>query len=246
MVVDYLHYDRDRQHMKLRVHIMGLLARKDTSDYRRQMDTAVLDLPFRGRWRVENSPARKIPSHGTTLFGLSHAIDFVAVDCNGRSAPWRWRSAVATEAPESFLGFGAPILAPVDGAVVGVHDGEIDHVGRRSQLTLIPYALGQPKRIRAGIDAVAGNRVVIALGETGPFVVLAHLRNGSIPVTVGRRVVAGETVGACGNSGNSTEPHLHLQVSDSTDWTCARGVPLAFRSPAGRTWVPDESEIVVV
>lgn len=53
--------------------------------YARPMDAVVLDLPFRGRWRTEMSPARRIPSHGTTFFGTSHAIDFVAVDEDRKS-----------------------------------------------------------------------------------------------------------------------------------------------------------------
>ena len=43
------------------------------------------------------------------------------------------------------------------------------------------------------------------------------------------------------NSGNSTEPHVHVQVTDSTDWQRARGVPLAFRGRDGTVWVPGES-----
>ncbi|WP_245580131.1 M23 family metallopeptidase [Arthrobacter castelli] len=56
----------------------------------------------------------------------------------------------------------------------------------------------------------------------------------------------GERVGQCGNSGNSTEPHVHVQVSDSTDWKRSRGVPLAFRDPRGKVWVPNEGEVVNV
>ena len=206
----------------------------------------VLHLPFRGRWRVENSPARRVPSHGTRLFGVSHAIDFVGVDAQGRSAPRRWRSVLSPEPSETFVGFGQPILAPVAGAVFETHDGQPDHAGRRSQLTLLPYMLGQAARVRAGVDAVAGNRVVIAVAARGPFVVLAHLRRGSLSVSVGDQVSIGQRVGACGNSGNSTEPHLHVQVSDTTDWPRAVGVPLTFQRPGGGTWVPAESEIVVV
>jgi len=92
--------------------------------------------------------------------------------------------------------------------------------------------------------------VVVALSPAGPFVALVHLRRGSVSVRPGDRVDAGDQVGQCGNSGNSTEPHVHVQVTDSTDWLTARGVPLAFRrSGAGANdpdarWLPQESEIV--
>ena len=62
---------------------------------------------------------------------------------------------------------------------------------------------------------------------------------------VGDRVPEGTVVGACGNSGNSTQPHLHVQATDSTDWDRARGLPIAFRSTSAPT-LPEESEIVLI
>lgn len=73
---------------------------------------------------------------------------------------------------------------------------------------------------------------------------LAHLRRGSVQVSVGDSVTAGQQLTECGNSGNSTEPHVHVQVSDSTDRNQANGVPLAFRHPGERVWIPRNSEIV--
>ena len=207
-------------------------------------DAVVLEYPFHGRWKVENSPARRVPSHGTYAFGTSHAIDFVAVSSLGESAPRTWHTLVASEPAGIFLGFGQPILAPLAGTVVAVHDDEPDHDGRRSLLTLAPYMAGQAGRIRAGVGAVAGNHVVIAARPGGPYVLLAHLRESTLQVRPGQSVKAGQLVGQCGNSGNSTEPHVHIQVSDSTDWNKARGVPLAFRGHDGSVRVPGEGEIV--
>jgi murein DD-endopeptidase MepM/ murein hydrolase activator NlpD len=95
-----------------------------------------------------------------------------------------------------------------------------------------------------GAAALAGNWVAIVAGSAGPFVLLAHLRNGSLRVQPGQMVETGDVIGECGNSGNSTEPHLHLQVSDSTEWIHANGLPLAFRSRRGDVWVPANGEIV--
>ena len=142
------------------------------------------------------------------------------------------------------------MLAPIDGTVVAVHDGEPDHEARRSQLALVPYALGQAGRVRGGPAAIAGNHVVVAPTPDGPFVLLAHLRSGTVGVRVGDVVTAGVEVGRCGNSGNSTQPHVHVQATDSLDWPRARGLPIAFRRPADRggggAWVPGESEIFEV
>ena len=212
--------------------------------------TIVLDLPFRGRWMARNSPARRVPSHGTHALGSTYAIDFIAVDGHGRSAPATWRTLLSTEPPEAFTGFGRPILAPVAGTVVVAHDGEDDHEARRSQFALLPYALGQAGRLREGMSAIAGNHVVLALGSRGPFVALVHLRRGTVRVAVGDAVAAGDPLGECGNSGNSTQPHVHVQASDSLDWSSARGVPIAFRfrrprRPDGLAiGLPEESEIV--
>ncbi|MER2134704.1 MAG: M23 family metallopeptidase [Arthrobacter sp.] len=210
------------------------------------MDPLLLDLPFTGRWRVQNSPANRVPSHGTHLLGTTYAIDFVAVDARGRSAPPSFRAVFGTEAPEGFAGFGVPVLAPVAGTVAAVHDGEPDHEARRSPLALARYALTQGERIRRGPPGIAGNFVVLATGSgsEAAFILLAHLRHGSTAVAVGDPVTPGMQLGECGNSGNSTEPHVHVQASDSMDWDRARGLPLAFRNPeTGAPWLPRNADV---
>ena len=83
----------------------------------------------------------------------------------------------------------------------------------------------QAKRARGGAGALAGNHVIIQR-DGGGYVVLAHLRTGSIRVEDGERVAVGRELGQCGNSGNSTQPHVHVQVMDSPDPFTARGLPL--------------------
>lgn len=189
----------------------------------------VLALPFRGRWLAQMSPARRVPSHGTHLFATTYAIDFVAVHGRRTANAVDWRTVLSVEPPERFVGYGQPILAPAPGRVAAVHDGEPDHAARRSPLALIPYALTQASRVRQGPAAIAGNHVILEL-DGGVFVLLAHLRAGSIQVAPGDRVVIGQQLAACGNSGNSTQPHLHIQAMDSIDPYRAHGLPLAFRS----------------
>jgi murein DD-endopeptidase MepM/ murein hydrolase activator NlpD len=190
----------------------------------------VLALPFTQSWRAVTTPARRVPSHGTHFGGQTYAFDFVAVDERGRSTDVRdWRSFVAAEPVDRFFGFGLPILAPAKGQVVAVHDGEPDLTARRSPVTALPYLLTQGSRLRRGFQAVVGNHVIVELEEPGSYVLLAHLRKGTVRVRPGDRIATGQAVGACGNSGNSTQPHLHLQVMDSVDLVHARGLPVAFR-----------------
>lgn len=189
-----------------------------------------IPLPVTGRWAVENSPARRVPSHGTDRFGLRHAIDLVGVDDQHRSAPTApRRPLVGSEPPELFVAFGRPVLSPVDAVVAAVHDGEPDHQARRSPPGLLSYMLGQGGRLRQGLTAIAGNHVLLRDTTTGLVVTLVHLRRGSVRVSPGDRLRPGDEIGACGNSGNSTQPHVHLQVTDTADLETARGVPVLYR-----------------
>ena len=186
-------------------------------------------LLLEGEWLTDVSPTRRVPSHGTDLFGTTYAFDFLAVDDGGRSAPARsLRTVLATEPPELFYAFGRLLYSPVAGTVVSVHDGEPDHEARRSILTLIPYGVSQPRRIRQGLTAVLGNHVIIQVAESPYYVGLVHLQRGSVQVSPGEWVCAGDQIGRCGNSGNSTQPHLHIQAMDSPDPYAAKGVPLRF------------------
>ena len=87
----------------------------------RLLSTMDLAYPFEGRWLTQNSPANRVPSHGTALFATTFAIDFVPVNEAGRTAPITLGSLLRPEPAERFPGFGRPILAPVRGVVVGEH-----------------------------------------------------------------------------------------------------------------------------
>lgn len=201
--------------------------------------TLALAYPFTGRWQVRNSPANRVPSHGTSLFATTHAIDFVPVDPRMRSAPFTLRALVGTEPPELFVGFGLPILAPVAGTVVAAHDGEPDHDASRG-LASVGYALTQRRRAMQGWAALAGNHVLIEVG-VGVVVAVCHLRRGSLTVVSGQHVQSGSPLGQCGNSGNSTEPHVHLQAMTDRDPDRAAGLPISF--PDG---VPRNGTVVTI
>jgi murein DD-endopeptidase MepM/ murein hydrolase activator NlpD len=78
-----------------------------------------------------------------------------------------------------------------------------------------------------GPGRILGNHLVLDLGD-GVYAALAHLRRGSLRVRPGDRVTAGQQLAACGNSGNSTEPHLHFQLMDHPSVLLAAGLPMRF------------------
>lgn len=79
-----------------------------------------------------------------------------------------------------------------------------------------------------GAHRIIGNHVILDLGE-GTFAVYAHVQRGSLRVKAGDTVRAGQRLGRVGNSGNTTESHLHFHLMDGPDLDNARGVPFTWR-----------------
>lgn len=185
--------------------------------------------PVRGRWLAINSPADKVPSHGTRELGQAFAIDLVHVP--DESVSWkgvhRWPPA---RRPRTFPGFGQPILAPADGVVVAASGWQRDHWSRNSPLGLlylVPEMLLRGVSSLAGGHFVLGNHVILDLGD-GVYAAFAHLQRGSVDVRRGQHIQAGDQIARCGNSGNTSEPHLHFQLMDHQRPALSAGLPFAF------------------
>ncbi|MFE2601417.1 M23 family metallopeptidase [Streptomyces sp. NPDC059396] len=194
--------------------------------------------PVTGRWLAHNSPADKVPSHGLYRYGQEYAIDVVAVgggvegepgaEGKVRSRPdfaWVWPIARRNR---DFPAFGEPVLAVADATVVHASDRQRDHLSRNSLVGLV-YLMLIESAVRqiGGAGRMTGNRLVLDLGN-GTYAMYAHLRRGSLTVCPGDRVSAGQVLARCGNSGNSTEPHVHFQLMDHPDPDVARGVPFRW------------------
>ncbi|WP_262775991.1 M23 family metallopeptidase [Brevibacterium permense] len=130
------------------------------------------------------------------------------------------------ESPANFVGFGCPVLSPVAGTVAASHDTERDHLSYRG-VPSIGYSLTQARRVRSAWLALAGNHVMIRC--VGGVVALCHLQHLSSRVRAGQHIEIGDEIGRCGNSGNSTEPHLHVQATDRVDIDDAVAARIAFR-----------------
>jgi murein DD-endopeptidase MepM/ murein hydrolase activator NlpD len=105
-----------------------------------------------------------------------------------------------------------------DGVIASVKDGIPEN---------IPGATSRAVPIT--LDTVGGNYVVLDLGDDR-FAFYAHLQPGSLRVKVGDRVRRGQVLGLVGNSGNSTQPHLHFHVTNGNSPLGAEGIPYAIGS----------------
>lgn len=112
---------------------------------------------------------------------------------------------------DQYFCYDALVRAPAAGSVRVVVDGEPDRLP------------DEPIRGRRA----AGNHVILDV-QPGEFLVVAHLRPGSIVVHPGQRVAAGEPLGRVGNSGNSSEPHVHLHLQDTVELGVGEGIPFFF------------------
>lgn len=114
---------------------------------------------------------------------------------------------------EDYLAFELPVLAPADGVVHAVADGEPN------------LAIGG----RWNRENAAGNHVVLHVAPR-EYLFIAHLQAGSITVQPGDRIRAGEVIGRVGNSGYSSEPHVHVHLQDTPELHFGEGIPMYFHS----------------
>lgn len=166
-----------------------------------------LRLPFDGEWTVVNGGVTESTSHSWGLVSQRYAYDFVVTDEDGETHTGDG------EDLDDYYAFRQPVRAPAEGTVIAVSDGRRDY----------------PKPGSAWIEwrtwNITGNHVTIKHGP-GEFSYLAHLQKDSTTVAEGATVEAGDLVGRCGNSGHSSEPHLHYQLQDTPSfWTTAGLAP---------------------
>ncbi|MFI2629557.1 M23 family metallopeptidase [Streptomyces collinus] len=204
--------------------------------------------PVIGRWTAVNSPGTRAPSHRTHAYGQTFAIDLLhEPECGSRP---KFGEAPGFRPPEDFPAYGRELVAPCDGRVVTVRDRAKDHRSRSTRHALAYMILEGMVRGLSGPRGVLGNHIVLDLGDHA-YALFAHLQRGSARVRPGQRVHRGQVIGRCGNSGNSSEPHLHFQLMDHPSPLVAAGVPFVFfdvsvdgREPAES--LPADGQTIVV
>lgn len=160
-------------------------------------------LPFRGEWLVANGGVTRQTSHSWDLPNQRYAYDFVKAADSLEEGSRCERQSVA-----DFSAFGQPVVAPADGIVACARDGRRDHRFPGSGA------------VDMWCRDIRGNHVLIR-HRHDEFSLLAHLRKGSVSVAEGDSVRVGQKIGECGNSGHSTQPHLHFQIQDRPSFYAA-------------------------
>lgn len=169
---------------------------------------ARLRLPFDGLWWAGVAPTPEIGNHHAAAADQRHAFDFVV---------WRDGSTHGGDGRDNadYRAWAQPVRAPASGKVVAVQDGMVDNRPWMETNTANPF----------------GNHVVIDVGH-GEYAVVAHFKKDSIRVAKGDEMTSGQVLGLTGNSGNSSEPHIHFHVQDAAKVESGGsvGIPVRFEN----------------
>lgn len=136
---------------------------------------------------------------------------------------------------DDYYGYGRDVVAVADGEVVEVTADatEANDRLRQSGESDADYekrtVMAQNELLMKSSKAPLGNWVVIRHAG-GEFSHYAHLKQGSVKVKTGDKVKAGQVIAQLGHTGNTTEPHLHFQLTDGADPLYSRGLPVVFKN----------------
>lgn len=169
-----------------------------------QLTKNAYSMPISGEWFVFWGGANEFINYHYAYEHMRYAYDLVKVQdgVSFQNTPTQ---------NENFYAFNEEIVAPADGKVIQLIDDLVD------------YTPGEMDPVNA-----AGNYVVIEHANK-EYSLLAHLKENSIQVAIGELVKEGQCIGKCGNSGNTSEPHLHFQVMDSPDLNDAKSLRIRFK-----------------
>ncbi len=176
---------------------LGIQQASELPDPNPDYDSAVaFELPFDCLVYTAWGGRDELHNYHTAYAQGAYAYDFLIWHDGGTCAE-------PCEDNEDYYIFGQPLYAPAAGTVVEVEDvhpdmppGEMDPV------------------------ALEGNHVTLEVAE-GEYLLLAHMQSGSVQVAVGDVVEQGQHIGDVGNSGNTTEAHLHIHLQDQVSYTAS-------------------------
>lgn len=165
-----------------------------------------LILPFKDEWTVFWGGDTKELNYHVESEAQKNAFDLVITDKEGNS----YKTDGKTN--EDYYAYGKELIAPCDGEIVLVVDGIKDNIPGILNPVYIP-----------------GNTVIIKTANN-EYLFFAHFKQHSIAVKQGQKVKQGQLLGLCGNSGNSSEAHLHFHIQNVEDMNSATGVKCYFEN----------------
>lgn len=168
-----------------------------------ERNTTKMILPFKEEWFVFWGGTEVTQNYHVAYPNQKYAYDIMMVK-DGKSYKGDPKN------NENYYVFGKEIIAPCDAKVVKVITGVHDN---------IPGELN-PQQL-------TGNTVVLET-QNKEYLLFAHLKLGSVNVEEGQMVKQGDLLGKCGNSGNTTEAHLHLSLQNTIEMSEATGGKLFF------------------
>lgn len=161
---------------------------------------------FKGDWYVLNGGNSVLINHHHFAGSQKYALDILLPeDC---VLPVKQ----VTELRD-YSSFGESLYSPVDGNVIAAENSLPDlEVGKMDRKNL------------------AGNHIVIKT-DNDLFLLMAHLQKNSVLVSIGERVRTGQKLAKIGNSGNTTQPHLHLHAMTGANFMdpSSKPVPISFK-----------------
>jgi hypothetical protein len=161
--------------------------------------TMPLDFALEGRWVAANARG---DLHGA---GIAFAYDFVT------ERDWNLHQGGVDKLmePADFDSFGRPVYSPADGEIVSIESSQPDLACSPAGPPTLEKTNPSGKMGRES----CGNYAIVRTAD-GKYVLLAHMKQGSLKVARGQEVAAGQMIGSVGNSGNTTGAHLHIEVLD--------------------------------
>ncbi|HEY2107191.1 MAG TPA: M23 family metallopeptidase [Candidatus Binataceae bacterium] len=176
----------------------------------------IIGPPLRGNnWLAANGPSNTsghrrafMVADGQMYFPERFAIDFVQLGADGKTY------AGDPKDNRSYHGYGADIIAVADGTIVDAKAGMQDNV---------PGSATGP----ITMATIGGDYLIEDIGN-GAFAFSAHLKTGTLKTYLGASVKRGQVLASLGNTGNSTEPHLHFHIISKPFPLAGRGIPYAF------------------
>jgi Peptidase family M23 len=191
--------------------------------------------PLRGEWIAGDSVNNALDAahrravlvdEGHAWLAQRYAIDWVQYETvEGARTTWKGPE----DKNDSYFCYDQPIFSVAAGNVVSMADGLPENVPHSGK-----YA------IAIDFNNAAGNHAVVEISPRR-YVLYAHMRPGTVRVKIGDHVDVGEIIGHVGNTGSSTEPHLHMHIDDRPSFLAGNGVPYEFTE--GKASGPIEANV---